>query len=120
MRVRATETIGHRVESIQQVTSAVTDAMQQIAGIIDRINSFQADIAAAVEQQSAVTAEMNRNVTGAAGASSRIATTIAEVAGAARATTGQVQVARTATADLETMAKELDALTARFRAVAPA
>jgi methyl-accepting chemotaxis protein len=116
---RATEVISRRVEAIQGVTGDVTTAMQQIGAIIDRINAFQADIAAAVEQQTAVTSEMNRNVSGAAGASSRIAQTIADVAGAAHATTGQVAVARTAATDLEAMARELESLTARFAEAGP-
>jgi methyl-accepting chemotaxis protein len=111
---QATEVIGRRVEAIQEVTRSVTGAMEQIGVIIDRINTFQADIAAAVEQQTAVTAEMNRNVSEAAGASGRIAQTISDVAGAAQSTTGQVQVARSAAADLESMARDLEALTARF------
>ncbi len=115
---RATEVIGQRVEAIQGVTRDVTSAMQRIGAIIDRINAFQSDIAAAVEQQTAVTSEMNRNVSGAAGASTRIAQTIADVAGAAQATTGRVSVARTAAGELEAMARELESLTARFGSAA--
>ena len=63
---RATEDIAKRVETIQTDTAGAVDAISQISSVIGEINDFQATIAAAVEEQTATTNEMNRNVAEAA------------------------------------------------------
>ena len=63
---RATEDISQRVEAIQADTAGAVDAISQISTVIGEINDFQATIAAAVEEQTATTNEMNRNVAEAA------------------------------------------------------
>ena len=111
---RATEVIAGLVEAIQTDTQGAIGAMARIGEIIERINSFQSTIAAAVEEQTAVTGEMNANVSGAATGSERIASTIAEVADSANRTTAQVDAARSASEELQEMARSMQALTARF------
>jgi methyl-accepting chemotaxis protein len=111
---RATEVIVGLVEAIQTDTRGAIGAMARIGEIIERINAFQSTIAAAVEEQTAVTGEMNANVSGAAAGSERIASTIAEVADSANRTTAQVDAARTASEELQEMARSMQALTARF------
>ena len=66
---RATEDISRRVEAIQADTAGAVDAIGQISSVIGEINDFQATIAAAVEEQTATTNEMNRNVAEAASGS---------------------------------------------------
>ncbi|KGH44888.1 chemotaxis protein, partial [Modestobacter caceresii] len=73
---RATEDISRRVEAIQADTAGAVDAIGEISTVIGQINDFQATIAAAVEEQTATTNEMNRNVAEAAGSSRSIATAI--------------------------------------------
>ncbi|NYD99494.1 methyl-accepting chemotaxis protein [Kineosphaera limosa] len=58
----ATEDIGHRVEAIQADTDAAVAAISEISEIIARINDAQSTIASAVEEQTATTTEMSRNV----------------------------------------------------------
>jgi methyl-accepting chemotaxis protein len=111
---RATEDISRRVEMIQTDSIAVGDAISEISEVIARINSFQTTIASAVEQQSATTAEMGRNVAEAATGANEIARNISAVAAAADATTGGVAESRQSTADLARMAAELQHLVSRF------
>ncbi|MFB9888634.1 hypothetical protein ACFFOQ_29465, partial [Planobispora takensis] len=72
-------------------------------------------IASAVEEQSATTGEMNRNVSAAASSSEEIAVNITGVADAAQSTAQAIAQAQEATASLARMSGELSALVARFR-----
>ncbi|WP_308442113.1 methyl-accepting chemotaxis protein, partial [Planosporangium flavigriseum] len=63
---KATEDISRRVQSIQTDSTAAVEAIAHIAEVIGQINSFQETIASAVEEQSATTSEMSRNVAEAA------------------------------------------------------
>jgi methyl-accepting chemotaxis protein len=112
---RATEDIARRVESIQTDTVGAVHAIGQISEIITSINDFQTTIASAVEEQTATTAEMNRNVTQAAAGSGEIAANIAGVAGAADLTTAGVTQSREAVTSLARMSTELKTLVAQFR-----
>jgi methyl-accepting chemotaxis protein len=81
---KATEDIEKRVSAIQEDTSGAVDAIAQISTIISSINGISNTIAAAVEEQSATSGEMSRNVLAAADGASAIASHIAEVAAATR------------------------------------
>jgi methyl-accepting chemotaxis protein len=112
---RATEDIARRVETIQADTGSAVGAIEEVASIISRINDHQLTIAAAVEEQTATTAEMDRNVTDAASGSGDIATTIAGVATAARSTSASAEESRRAAADLAQVSGRLQSLAAQFR-----
>ena len=84
---RATEDIARRVEAIQADTAGAVEAIGEIATIIASINDYQLTIASAVEEQTATTNEMSRNVAEAATGSGEIATNITGVAAAADTTT---------------------------------
>ena len=105
---KATEDISHRVEQIQVDTEAAVAAISEISGIIARINDTQSTIASAVEEQTATTNEMGRNVSEAATGASTIATDLGQVATAA----GNSAQASNAQADevarLAALADELD------------
>jgi methyl-accepting chemotaxis protein len=79
----ATEDIAKRVTAIQTTSAEAITAIDRIGRVIDEINSHQGAIAAAVEEQTATTAEMQRSTVVAATASGRIATTIVRLASAA-------------------------------------
>jgi len=81
---KATEDIGRRVEAIQVDTEAAVAAIGEIAAIISQINDTQATIASAVEEQTATTNEMGRNVTEAASGSSEIARSVDQIANLTR------------------------------------
>ncbi len=112
---RATEDIARRVEAIQADTASAVGAIEEVSSIIGRINDYQTSIAAAVEEQTATTAEMDRNVTEAATGSGQIATNIAGVATAARSTTQSVTESQQAAQELATVSARLQELTAQFR-----
>jgi len=93
---KATEDISRRVAAIQTDTTNAVAAIGEISRIIARINDYQVTIASAVEEQTATTSEMNRNVNEAAVGSAEIATNIAAVANAAHTTTDAGNHSRTA------------------------
>jgi methyl-accepting chemotaxis protein len=111
---RATADISNRVTAIQSSTSAAVAAIERIARIIGDINNYQTTIASAVEEQTATTAEITRNVAQAALGSADIAENIATVASAADATTGEAAATQRATHDLTEMSMHLKQLVAQY------
>ncbi len=112
---RATEDIAQRVDAIQGDTGAAVEAIAQIAAIISQISDYQTTIASAVEEQTATTNEMNRNVSDAAAGSEAIAANISGVASAAaEATSGANNTAEAAT-ELARLASALQTLVGQFR-----
>jgi len=104
---RATEDIATRVEAIQADAQGAVAVIAQIADIVQSINEYQSTIASAVEEQTATTNEMGRNVSDAASGSEKIATGIETVALAA-ATSSQVLGEVTAAVnELSALADEL-------------
>ncbi|MFW3169822.1 methyl-accepting chemotaxis protein [Geodermatophilus sp. CPCC 206100] len=112
---RATEDISRRVEAIQADTAGAVEAIGQISSVIGEINDFQATIAAAVEEQTATTNEMNRNVAEAAGGSRDIATAITGLAAGTEETNQRVADAQRAAAELARMSGELEGAVRGFR-----
>ncbi|HWG99695.1 MAG TPA: methyl-accepting chemotaxis protein [Pilimelia sp.] len=112
---KATEDISRRVEAIQGDTERAVHAITQIGQIIGRINDYQVTIASAVEEQSATTNEMNRNVARAASGSAEIAVNIGEVAGIVRDTTEHMNSSSRTTAGVAKLSTELSSIVSRFR-----
>jgi methyl-accepting chemotaxis protein len=111
---KATEDIARRVAAIQSDTESAVVAISEIGGIIARINDYQTTIAAAVEEQTATTSEMNRGVGEAAAGSAEIAANIVSVASAAALTTESVTESQRASEELARMSGEVHAIVARF------
>ena len=111
---RATEDIAKRVETIQADTAGAVTAISQISSVIGEINDFQATIAAAVEEQTATTNEMNRNVAEAASGTQGIAAAITGLAAGTQETNRQVEEAQRAAAELDRMSGELQEAIGRF------
>jgi methyl-accepting chemotaxis protein len=111
---RATEDIARRVEAIQADTTGAVDAIEQISTIIGSINDYQLTIASAVEEQTATTNEMSRNVADASDGAGQIATNINGVATAADTTTQAVDQTRAAIDELAVMARTLRGEVSRF------
>jgi len=112
---RATEDIAAKVASIQGDTSAAVEAIDEIVEIIGRLNEYQTTIASAVEEQTATTSEMTRNITQAATGSERIAANIGEISDAAEATAAGVEDTLGAARDLSGMSGQLRRLVGGFR-----
>ncbi|WP_346621152.1 methyl-accepting chemotaxis protein [Blastococcus montanus] len=111
---RATEDISQRVEAIQADTAGAVDAISRISSVIGEINDFQATIAAAVEEQTATTNEMNRNVAEAASGSQDIAAAISGLAAGTQETSQRVEDAQRAAVELAQMSGELQEAVRRF------
>ena len=111
---KATEEIIAKVQTIQADTSGAIEAIGQITEVIGTINESQLTIASAVEEQTATTMDMSRNVAQAATGTSEIAQNIGGVASAAASTTHAVTQSRTATDELARMASDLRSQVASF------
>jgi methyl-accepting chemotaxis protein len=112
---RATEDISERIATIQSDTDAAVAAIGDIEQVIAQINDYATTIAAAVEEQTATTGEMGRNVAEAATGSGTIATDITNVATTANQTTQSADQARTTAAELAGMARRLGSAVSNYR-----
>lgn len=112
---KATEDISRKINAIQQDTKGAVDAIGTISQVITTINDISGTIATAVEEQSATTNEMMRNVADAAKGSGEITNNIAGVAEAARGTSSSAQESRKAATELAEMAVQLQSLVAQFK-----
>ncbi|HSR98692.1 MAG TPA: methyl-accepting chemotaxis protein [Kofleriaceae bacterium] len=111
---RATEDIGHSIESIQHDTEDAVTAIGHITKIINQISDISTTIASAVEEQAATTNEMSRNIAESADGSGDIAQNITTVARTAQDTASGASQTMTAANELARMAAELKQLISRF------
>ena len=88
---KATEEIRHKVETIQGDTTSAVKAIEAIGDIIKKINTYQGNIAGAMEEQSAITKEIGVSAAETARSSSQIAQSITGVAQMARNTFAQTE-----------------------------
>jgi methyl-accepting chemotaxis protein len=86
-----------------------------VAGTVGRISDYQVVIGAAVEEQTATTGEVNRNVAEAASGSRDIAANIDGVARTTDTTTAGVHQWRQSAGELGAMSGELHTLVAKFQ-----
>ncbi|MCF6746000.1 methyl-accepting chemotaxis protein [Blastococcus sp. KM273128] len=112
---RATEDIARRVQAIQGDTGAAVAAIEEISTIVAQISDRQTTIASAVEEQTATTNEMARNVSEAAAGATEIARNVTGVAQAAQETTSGANNTAQAAGELSKMSTELQELVGRFR-----
>jgi methyl-accepting chemotaxis protein len=83
---KATEEIGGQITAIQTATGGAVAAIRSIGDTIQRIDQIAGSIAAAVEEQSASTAEIARNVQQASAGTAEVSSNIVTVTDAARQT----------------------------------
>jgi methyl-accepting chemotaxis protein len=112
---KATEDISQKIEAIQGDTRGAVEAIEEISSIIGQINDIQSSIASAVEEQTATTNEIARNVSEAARGSGEIAENITGVATAAQGTAKGAEETQRAAGELAQMATDLQALVDRYR-----
>jgi methyl-accepting chemotaxis protein len=111
---KATENISRLVEAIQADTGAAVTATTQISEIIGKVSDYQTTIASAVEEQTATTSEMSRNVAQAATGSAHISQQISDVAREADSTTESIGAAQQAADRLAGLSQQLRAAVAHF------
>ena len=112
---KATEDISQKITAIQEDTKGAVEAIGSISGVINKINDISGIIATAVEEQSATTNEMTRNVAEAAKGSGEITHNITGVAQAANNTSASVAEAQKATEQLAQMSTQLRQLVEQFK-----
>lgn len=111
---RATEEIGQKIDAIQADTQAAVRAIGQVSEIINQVNDISGTIATAVEEQTATTNEIGRNVTDAARGTSEIAQNVNRVALATEQTSEGALSTQSAAQSLSEMASQLQLLVSRF------
>lgn len=111
---KATEEISKKIEAIQSDTQSSVDAIGEITMVINQINDISNTIASAVEEQTATTAEIGRNVGETAKGSTEISENISGVAQAAQETSSGVGHTQKAATELSQMATTLQNLVNRF------
>ena len=116
----ATEEIAGLVTDIHSATADAVGGIEDVGGIIRRMDEIAAAIAAAVEQQGSATDEISRNVQAAAKGAAEIGSQIVQlssgaehVGGAAGAVLGSAQALTRQAADLR---REVDAFLSEVRA----
>lgn len=112
---KATEDISRKIETIQDDSNAAVEAIAQITSVINEINEISSTIASAVEEQTATTNEMSRNVAEASKGTSEIAQNITSVADAARSTSEGATNCQSAALELARMAAELQEIVSKFK-----
>lgn len=80
---KATEEISHKIAAIQTSSGEAIGAITSIGESIRRINEISTTIAGAVEEQTAATSEISRNVAEAARGTAEVSSSISVVASAA-------------------------------------
>ncbi len=111
---KATEDISYKIQAIQSDTNSSIEAIGQISGVINRVNDISTVIASAVEEQTATTNEIGRNITEAAKGAAEIAQNITGVAEAAQGTTDGAGNTQEAAAKMAQMASDMKTLVNRF------
>jgi methyl-accepting chemotaxis protein len=91
------------------------EAIGEISGVIHQINDISSTIASAVEEQTATTNEIARNVQEGARGGSQVAENIVAVAQAAKSTTQGAGDTQTAAGELGRMAGELQKIIAQYK-----
>jgi methyl-accepting chemotaxis protein len=112
---KATEDISLKIAAIQVDTKGAVDAIGTISAVINQLSDISSTIATAVEEQSATTNEMSRNVTEAAKGSSEITQNIAGVSQAARGTSASANDSMKAAERLAHMSTQLRGLIEQFK-----
>jgi methyl-accepting chemotaxis protein len=111
---QATEDISQRIEAIQGETKGAVQAIGQISQLITQIDDVSNTIASAVEEQTATTNEIGRNITEAARGSAEIARNVSGVADAAQSASQGATDTQQAARALTEMARQLQGLVGRF------
>ncbi|MGH9678974.1 MAG: methyl-accepting chemotaxis protein [Candidatus Acidiferrales bacterium] len=112
---KATQDISHKIAAIQADTTGAVDAIATIGAIINQVNDISSTIATAVEEQSATTNEMRRNVAEAAKGSTEITQNITGVAQAAQGTSSSAHESMKAANQLAEMSTRLRGMVEQFK-----
>ncbi len=111
---KATEEISLRIETIQTDTRKAVQAIGQIGSIIGHINDISMTIAGAVEEQTATSSDISRNVAESARGSMEIARNVTTVAMSAQNAVEGASQTQAAATELARTSAGLQQMVARF------
>jgi methyl-accepting chemotaxis protein len=111
---KATEDIANQIERMQEVTRVAVEAINAVNKSVQRIDESAGAVAAAAEEQTAVTSEISANVQQAAVGTRDVAHSIASVSERATETGGIAANVRDASNQLNVDAKRLNELVEAF------
>jgi methyl-accepting chemotaxis protein len=112
---KATEQISQKIDAIRKGTDGAVAVIAEIGGIISQMHDISTTIASAVEEQTATTREIARNVMEAALGETQVTENITSVAQAAKTTSGGAQNTQNAAGELAGMAAELQKIVRLFK-----
>jgi methyl-accepting chemotaxis protein len=112
---KATEQITEKIKAIQDDTAEAIEGLGEISETIARMNNISTTIASAVEEQTATTNEIARNVNEAAKGGSKVMANIELVEQAAKSTLGGAKDTQAAAGELAKMAAELQGMVSQFK-----
>jgi methyl-accepting chemotaxis protein len=104
---KATEDISSQIMEVQNSTDKAVEAIGRIAHRMQEIDEYTSAVAASVQQQSAATSEISQNVASAADGSKLIVTVLSEVAGATTETQESAQTVLAVSESVEKAAANL-------------
>lgn len=117
---KATNEIGSQIAGMQSATQLAVSAIHEISATIAKMSEISGAIAAAVEEQSATTQEISRNVMEAAKGTSEVASSITDVSkGATDTGTASSQVltsARQLSSESRSLRSQVEAFLSNVRA----
>ncbi|MEK9627970.1 MAG: methyl-accepting chemotaxis protein [Nitrospinota bacterium] len=112
---KATEDISQKIQAIQVDSQNSEEAIDNISKIINRINDIANTITSAVEEQTATTNEIGRNIAEAAAGTQEISQNITGVATAAQSTTQGATDTQTSAQSMAEVSRELKGLVEIFK-----
>lgn len=110
---KATEEIVSRIDRIHKDTHEAVDSIARVIDVITKINESQNAIAAAIEEQTAMTTEISRNITDLSSGTSEIASNVAVVAEAAAQTTSESEATEDKVVRIQSTTQDLMQLVGR-------
>jgi len=111
----STQELGPVIERVMANTQQASVSVSEMVSVIHEIDSVAANISAAVEEQTVTTAEISNNLQDAARGATDIAGGLDEAASHAQSNSRGAEAARTASASVDRMARELDGLVGTFQ-----
>lgn len=112
---QATDGIRNQVEAIQNDSTQARESIGRIGEVVGRAHDIANTIATAVEEQTAATNEISRNISGASEGSREIASSIEGVAQSNLDTDSSVTMLQDATQEVGRMAEQLKKMAGQFQ-----
>ncbi|HQF54568.1 MAG TPA: methyl-accepting chemotaxis protein [Fibrobacteria bacterium] len=103
----ATEEIGRMVEDIQRDVSSSIEAMGKVKEVVERIESIQTSIAAAIEQQNATSGEIARSAVESSRATRGIRSSVESLSAVSESGSRTAESSKSRSSELATLARRI-------------